>query len=189
MKKTVLLVCLLFTSVALSADYQVNKDRENQVIFNSDAPGAKIQGITDAIDGYVSWNDQNPLAQSELYFEVDLNTLDTGNKIRNRQMWESFLETDKYRYAFFRGVIQALDTLITDRSYRVTINGMLNVHGVERPYKIEGIVNKESDALQVESFFELVLPEHKITVPRILFIKLSPILQIEITLFLKPQSQ
>jgi len=58
---------------------------------------------------------------------------------------------------------------------------------VERPYTITGIVNRQNNELQVESFFELVLPEHKITVPRILFIKLSPILQIEVTLFLKPQ--
>ncbi len=187
MKTPLFLVWLAIAVPAFPVEFQVNKDRENQVIFNSDSPLNKMHGVTSAIDGYVLYDHSNPLLKNELYFQVDLTTLDTGIKARNRQMQENFLHTEKFQYAFFRGTIQAIDTLETDKLYQVVVNGLLNVHGVEKPYTINGAVTRENSEIHVASYFEMALAEHNIKSPGILFIRSGSILQIEVDFYLKQQ--
>jgi polyisoprenoid-binding protein YceI len=185
--RTIFIILFVLTTGAFSTEYQVNKERENQVIFNSNAPVEKIQGNTGNIDGYVSWDDQKPLDKSEMYFEVDMNTLDTGNSIRDRHMRDNFLETEKFQYAFFRGTIEAIDALDTDLSCQVVVNGMMNIHGVEKPYKINGTVTRENKELVVTCYFDIALPEHNIKIPQFMFMKLAPVLQIEVNFYLLKQ--
>ena len=79
----------------------VDKSAENMVKFISDAPIEDFEGVTSSIDGYLFWEGDDLLNQSELYFEVDLNTVDTGIGLRNRHMRENYLHTDKFPKTHF----------------------------------------------------------------------------------------
>ena len=39
----------------VAGEYHVDKERENQVKFISDAPLEDFEGVTDKIDGYIFW--------------------------------------------------------------------------------------------------------------------------------------
>ncbi len=49
------LMCILST-VALAAEFQVDKSSKNLVKFISDAPLEDFEGKTDKIDGYIFWD-------------------------------------------------------------------------------------------------------------------------------------
>jgi polyisoprenoid-binding protein YceI len=80
----------------ISAEYHVDRKGQNLVKFISDAPLDNFEGTTDNVDGYIVWDGDNPVNNSEFHFEAELSTLDTGIGLRNRHMRENYLETDKY---------------------------------------------------------------------------------------------
>ncbi len=76
------LILICFLQIGFAAEYQVDKSQKNLVKFISDAPMEDFEGVTDKIDGYLFFEGDNLLQGSEMYFEVDLNSLDTGIGLR-----------------------------------------------------------------------------------------------------------
>jgi len=187
MKKCVLFLAIIFTGVGLSAEYHIDKEKKNSVKFISEAPVEQIEGITDAIDGYILWENDNPLNNSEFYFDVDLNTIDTGIGLRNRHMRDNYLETEKFQYALFKGTVTSVDTLDDGKTLNVVVDGMMTLHGIDHQYEITGSVSHDGETLQVYSDFEVLLTDHKITIPKLMFLKISEIIQIELDFYLTKQ--
>ena len=186
MKKLIIYFGILCLVANLSAmEYQVDKTKDNMVLFVSQAPVESFDGSTNSIDGYVLWKGDNPLNQCEFYFEVDLSTFDTGIGMRNQHMRDNYLETDKFRYAIFTGTLTSIDTLDIENTYDVVVDGMLNLHGVEQPYTMDGRVSLDADTMNVQCGFEVMLEQHKIKVPKIMFVKISPIIQLDINFYLR----
>lgn len=106
MKKLILLgLALILTSSAFAkVEHQVDKSKKNVVKFISDAPVEDFEGITSSIDGYMLGEEGN-FEGTELYFEVDLNTVDTDNGLRNRHMRDNYLHTDKYPLTTYKANI------------------------------------------------------------------------------------
>ena len=186
MKKSILLI-LFFTGTGLSAEYHIDKEKKNSVTFISEAPVEQIEGLTDAIDGYILWENEGPPNNSEFYFEVDLNTIDTGIGLRNRHMRENYLETDKFQYAIYKGNVTKIDTLNDGNTLNAVVEGIFNLHGVDQQYEINGVVELDGKTLKVSSDFEIKLTDHKITIPKLMFLKISEIIQIELDFYLTKQ--
>ena len=49
----------------------MDKSRQNQVKFVSNAPIEDFEGVTDKIDGFIFWENDDLTKNSALYFEVD----------------------------------------------------------------------------------------------------------------------
>jgi polyisoprenoid-binding protein YceI len=165
----------------------VDKSKKNVVKFISDAPVEDFEGVTNSIDGYI-FNKEDKLDGSKLYFEVDLNTLDTDIGLRNRHMRENYLETDKYPLASYTGNIVKMAKLEDDH-YKATAKGKFKVHGVERDMTIEADIYVYDDVLHVKSQFEVALTDHKIDVPSIMFVKIDENMDVRVDFFLKEVSK
>jgi polyisoprenoid-binding protein YceI len=167
---------------ATAVELQVDKTQKNLVKFTSNAKFETFSGTTDKIDGYVLWPgdvlkpDTVP-AQSKLYFEVQLNGLDTGIGLRNRHMREEYLETDKFPLARYAGTISGVDSS-GNQTYTVKTSGALSIHGVDRPVQISGMVSPQGDHFRVQSNFEVKLTDYGIKVPSMMFLKLNEVIRI-----------
>ena len=110
MKKFIIYIYVLTISItSIASEYQVDRSKENHIKFISDAPIEEFEGITNNIDGYINLPSFEELSESKLYFEVDLETLDTGIGLRNRHMRENYLETEMFKYTFFEGVFSSIE--------------------------------------------------------------------------------
>ena len=118
-----------------SKEHHVDKSKKNMVKFISDAPVEDFEGTTDNIDGYL-FSESGELKGTDLYFEVDLNTVDTGIGLRNRHMRENYLHTDKYPKTSYTGKIVEVNK-IDDKHYKVKADGKFKVHGIEKDKKVE----------------------------------------------------
>lgn len=182
--KQIILIILIGIAVIFAAEFHVDKEQENLVKFTSDAPVEKIVGVTDKIDGYILWQDDNFAQNSEFYFEVDLASIDTGIGLRNRHMRENYLETDKYPFASYGGQItQVVDN--EDGTFMVTTSGTFKLHGVEREIQLDGLVSKIADGYKAESRFEVKLADYNIERPQFMFLKIGEVIQLEVTFFTK----
>lgn len=150
-----------------AGEWQVDRQaRDNQVRFESTVAGFSFAGVTDRIDGYVYWSGAELLAgESQLLFEVELNGLDTGIGKRDRDM-RLILATDRWPKAVFKGQIlrhEPVDSTVT--AYRVTAQGRLSLHGVERELEVPGTVVVESDRSRVAAAFSIHLSDYGIEAP------------------------
>ncbi|MCH7827864.1 MAG: hypothetical protein IIC75_07850, partial [Bacteroidetes bacterium] len=81
MKKIKLLFLFLLINSSIFADeWHVIKDSNNLVRFTSSTIILDFDGTTNNIDGYIYWEGKEIFSgKNEIYFEVDLNTVKTGN--------------------------------------------------------------------------------------------------------------
>jgi len=174
-------------------EFHVDLARENSVRFTSDAPLDDFQGITDRIDGFLflqgdGLDGESDLAASQFYFEVDLASLDTGIGLRNRHMRDNYLETDLHPFASMDGRVVRLDQAGPGR-YTATVRGVFTVHGVERQREMEctGIRTGEGrEGLHVTCGFDVVLSDHQIPIPKLMFMKIDEIMEVDLDFYLSP---
>ena len=180
MKKYVLLLGVLVSVLFVQAEeWQVFESEKNLVKFVSDAPVEDFEGLTSKVDGYLFWDGDDMLNKSDFYFEVDLNTLDTGIGLRNRHMRENYLETEKFPTTHFKGSLIKIDKS-NPNEITALAQGKMFIHGVERLKSVQVTIKKEGDKLRVIGEFEVKLSDYGITVPSIMFYKIDEAMQLKI---------
>jgi polyisoprenoid-binding protein YceI len=174
----------LMARPAPAQELQVDLGADNVVRFISRASIEEFEGVTDRIDGYVLLDGEALTAQTggedtELYLEVDLASLDTGIGLRNRHMRDNYLEVEEYPYASYSGVI--VHTVpIAEGGHRVTSRGSFTVHGVSRDMEIPCDVTSAGDVYRAACSFQVLLSDHDIEIPKIMFLKLADEIQVEL---------
>lgn len=182
------LAFILCSVLVFAQEYHVDKSKENLVKFISDAPLEDFEGVTDNIDGYMYLKSVDDLSDNQVYFEVDLTTLDTGIDLRNRHMRDNYLETDKYRFTFFEGKIDDIDN-INDKEFNVTVSGKLFIHGVSNDIKVDGKLNKENGGFFIESEFSVALSDYKVDIPQFMFMKINEEMKLQLKFYLEKFTQ
>jgi len=177
-----LLVVALTTNIATSKEHQVDNSKKNMVKFISDAPVEDFEGITSSIDGYM-FNEEDAVEGTQIYFEVDLNTLDTDIGLRNRHMRENYLHTDKYPLATYDGVITEAKK-IDEKHYEVKTKGKFKVHGVEVEKDIEADLYVYGKIYHVKTKFVVPLSDHNIEIPSIMTVKIDENMDLRLDFFL-----
>lgn len=167
----------------VQVELQVDQYKDNLVKFISDAPIESFEGITSNIDGYIYFEDNVFSNNSELYFEVDLRTIDTGIGLRNRHMRENYLETDKFPFTFFTGKI--IENTVNQNNISVIVEGEIFIHGVRQKLQILGEIFDFKDGYKVTTSFEIKLSDFNIDIPKVMFLKLNEVIKLELLFFMK----
>ena len=194
-------VLLVATSLGVSGspaevagqEYHVDLGQKNRVRFISDAPLEDFEGVTDRIDGFLflsgeGLGGETELATSEFHFEVDLASLGTGIGLRNRHMRNNYLETDEFPFASFTGRVARLDE-DGSGSYRAVTRGTFAIHGVEREREIECTATPQDSGLRVQCAFQVTLTDHSIRIPKLMFMKIDEVMEVDLDFFLIPTSE
>lgn len=152
-------------------------DADRTARFVSRTAIQRFNGVTDRIEGLIYINTQSLSedtggADTELYFEVDLASLDTGLSLHDRHMRNNYLEVEEHPFAAFGGRIVRVDPR-PEGGFRVTGQGVFGVHGVERDRSIDCDVTPASDGYRVSCGFEVLLSDHDIEIPKIMFLELQ----------------
>jgi polyisoprenoid-binding protein YceI len=175
---------------AAAQELQVDPSAKNVVRFTSRTQVDEFGGVTDKIDGYVLL-DGAPLSaatggdDTELYFEVDLASLDTGIGLRDRHMRDEYLEVKKYPYASFKGKITHTEVTGSGDA-KVTAAGTFSVHGVSMEREIVCDVTSAGSGYRAECAFPVLLSDHNIDIPKVMFLKLSNEIQLDVQFTVSP---
>lgn len=180
---TVFALCVCAVSGS-AQEFQVDQSRDRLVRFISRASIEEFDGVTDRIDGYVLLDGPTlgPTTggdDTEFYFEVDLASLDTGIGLRNRHMRANYLEVDDFPYATFGGHIVRTEATPSG-DFRVTLTGDFSVHGVEKPRDLTCRVSPASPGYHVVCAFQVLLTDHDIEIPKVMFLKLANEIRLEL---------
>ena len=152
------------------------------VEFVSRAPLLEFKGVSSTLTGFVD------LEAGTVDFFIDLETLDTDNRRRDRDMRRNYLETARHPFAEFMGEIRsALDPTALDDT-PVQVLGSFTMRGISRELEVTGSVTREGDGLRLRASWALELSDFNIDRPRVVFYELSDTQTINIDILLRPGS-
>lgn len=165
-------------------EFDVDTSAAREVRFTSRTELFHFDGVTHRIDGYVLLTGPRlaagmPTDSSQLYFEVDLASLHTGIGMRDRHMRDDYLQVRKYPYAEFKG---ALTEVAADSSgaFRVTARGTMSIHGVRKAMTTSCDVSPSGSGYKVRCTFPLLLSDFDISIPKLMFLKLSNRIRLDV---------
>ncbi len=176
MKSLILYLIFALPLLVYSEEWHVKKSDDNLVKFTSSTSLLDFDGITSNIDGYIYWEGDKIFGENnEIYFEVDLNSVETGIGKRDRDMREDVLETDKYPKTWFKGkIINLIEEGESANQYNVVSKGKIFLHGIEKEISINAKIFIENNKMNVVCNFSVFLKDHEIEAPSLLaFIKVA----------------
>ncbi len=136
------------------------------VEFVSRASIETFTGTSNNLNGLID------LATGDVDFYIDLNTISTGISLRDEHMRESYLETKKYPFAEFVGKLNGFNPSVND-TQNVIVSGEFTIHGVKKQRTIQGRLLLNGDTLSIEANWPVLLSDHNISIPKIMFLKLA----------------
>lgn len=167
----------------------------DSVYFRSTAKLEFIEGTTTDVAGSVEL-DRIGNSGATGKFMVDLRTLRTGIETRDEHMRERHLHTDEYPYAYFE--LSSLELFnpayAIGQIQRCQGQGLFYIHGVKRAINpalevVRKETNEGGSEYNVRARFSLKLDDYGIARPKLLFMKLAELIEIEIVLTLSPTAK
>jgi len=101
---------------------------------------------------------------------------------------KQYLDTDQYPNAVFEGKITNLDKIdfTKDGKYPAEVEGKLTIRGVTNNVKEKGTVEVKDGKIQLNSVFNVLLSDYKVTIPGNYVNNISNSLQITVSALLSP---
>lgn len=158
------LVLLINTTVAQNI-YVVSK---GSISFNSNAPNEIIKAASDNLQGILD------IENKVFAFKIDMSSFQGFNSpLQKEHFNENYMESHIYPEALFSGKIIENVNLRENGNYQVRAKGKLDIHGIskERILYIDIIV--KGDAIKAASDFKVLLSDHDIKIPRVVYDKLA----------------
>lgn len=175
--------CLLLSSAFFSAGDKIFSCNNGVVSFVSDAPLETIRASSHELKGAVDVTNRTFL------FTLDVNTFHGFNSGLQREHFsENYLETSLYPKVSFKGKFVENIDFTANGNYEIRAKGMLEVHGVQQERIIRGKLNVQGDLLTIDSKFTVLLEDHNIRIPRVVYQKISPEILVTLHAEMNPMS-
>jgi len=172
------LVLVLLMGIAFVSDVKAQQflSKNGYVEFVSTAPLLEFKGISNVLHGLIDTE------ENKLDFFIDLNTLDTGIRRRDRDMRSTYLETHRYPFAEFSGVITTGIERVRSGQLPVDVEatGEFSMRGIRRTIRVPGTITSTPDGLLLEASWTIRLEDYNIQRPSVLFYELSEVQTINI---------
>ncbi|GJM35658.1 MAG: hypothetical protein DHS20C18_46590 [Saprospiraceae bacterium] len=168
---------VLFFALYLGSGYAQNRyaTETGNIWFQSDAPLEVIEARSGAMRGIVDV-DKNAFA-----FTVNIRSFEGFNSpLQKEHFNENYMESKRFSRAIFSGKIIEKVDLNKDGSYEVRAKGKLIIHGIEQERIIKGQLKVAGDEMQLETEFTVLLEEHNIEIPKIVFQKIAEEIRVKI---------
>ena len=102
----------------------------------------------------------------EVMFKVLITSFVFKNGLMQEHFNETYMESDKYPYAEFKGKINEAVDLTKAGTYNVTVTGTLTIHGIAVPRTISGVVTVAAGTVTITADFMVPVSAHKIDIPK-----------------------
>lgn len=150
------------------------------VAFTSNAPLEIIKATSEEMTGALDASNRTFL------FSVDVNSFHGFNSGLQREHFnENYMETNRYPKVTFQGKLIEDINFEAEGNYEVRAKGILDVHGVKQERILKGTITIHHDVVTIHSQFSVLLEDHNIKVPRVVYEKIAPDIDITINAALK----
>lgn len=135
-------------------------------VENITATNKKVQSILNTTTG-------------EVVVRMNMKQFDFPNKLMGEHFNESYIESEKYPTGTFKGKINEKIDFAKDGIYDVTSDGQFTIHGITKDRQLKGKLTVLNNVISLVSEFEVALVDHKIDVPKLVFVKIAQIVSVK----------
>ena len=156
MKQLLFALLLLCTNTVVSAQ-KIYQTKSGKINFYSTVLLENIEAINNQVDSKLSNNGQ-------LVFMVAIKGFRFENAIMQEHFNENYMDSDKYPKSVFQGRISNLTDVDfgKDGSYKTTVAGVLDMHGVKQPITALGTLDIKAGKASIKSSFKVKLADYNI---------------------------
>jgi polyisoprenoid-binding protein YceI len=179
-------LALTASASAQSKTFKVDGAGGSSIQFVSDAPLEKFTGKSTSLSGTIDV-DPAKLDKAKAEIKADVATIKTNVALRDEHLaGENWLDAKKFPQAkFVITKISGASALKPNDLTEVTVTGKFTMHGVTKdvttPAKVR-FTPGAKPALRVVSSFSVHLEDYKVSIPKIVALKVSPDIVINVDL-------
>lgn len=180
MRLIALLGILLFCSTPLRA--QLYEISSGMVRFHSEAPKELISAQSTQLRGII-----DP-AKKTFAFRISLLSFrGFNNALQQEHFNENYMETPKYPEAAFSGKIVDDVDFSKEGAYEVRAKGKFHIHGLDQERIVKARIVNHKGVLKITADFTVLLADHDIKIPRVVYDKLAPEIKVSVNASLQPR--
>lgn len=182
-----IVVLLFFAGSAHAGRFEIDRSA-SEVRFTSKAPFETVIGKTGDVSGEINLSGENLRSVSGT-ITVKAVTIKTGNRLRDKNMREDYLETDRYPEIVFRieRMVSGPASLSKGEESTYTLEGIFEIHGVKKKIIVPATVSSGTDGgMEVKSEFVIGLSDFQIKRPSFLIMRLAEEVKVSVKLTLVP---
>ena len=180
MKSYLLFILLSLALNKASAQDILYSSTKTEFSFFSKAPLEDIEAKNTRATSAIN------ISNREIVVRIPVSHFQFSNKLMQQHFNENYMESEKYPYATFRGKINEPIDPGKAGTYSVSANGILNVHGVDQNRKLTGKLAVGENSLKIETQFEILLADHQIEIPKLVFKKIAEKIEVSASLTYTP---
>ena len=167
----------------VSAQNKLYSIRKSEFSFFSQAPLEDIEAKNTRANSIINTSNQ------ELVVRIPVSQFQFSNKLMQQHFNENYMESEKYPYATFKGKINEELDFSKAGVYSVSASGTLNIHGVDQDRKLSGKLTVGENSLVLETKFEVMLIDHKIEIPKLVFKKIAEKIEVSANINYAPYTK
>ena len=172
---------LLFFAVVVAVSAGVVKAQSNslyatnigQTDFFSETPVENITAINKTGQCIVN------ISTAELVVRIVMKDFDFPNKLMQEHFNETYVESEKYPTAIFKGKLNEKIDFGKEGNYDVTATGVFTIHGVAKNRTLSGKLDVREGKLTLTTEFDVALTDHNIAVPKLVFVKVAQVIRVK----------
>lgn len=156
-------------------DSQIFKTRKGSISISSDAPLEVIKASSKELKGAI-----DPDNRTFAFSIKNSSIMGFNSPLQQEHFYENYIEAQKFPVSTFEGKIIEQISFDKDGDYTVRAKGMLNIHGVAKERIIKSSLHIRNGIFFVSSQFTILLSEHNITIPKIVYQKIAEEITIKV---------
>jgi polyisoprenoid-binding protein YceI len=148
------LACALsgFSSAGARADELALSPEDTAITFELDSTLHRVHGVARLVSGALDFDPAGGAVRGSV--AIDATSLDTGNGLRDGQMHEKVLESERYPRIEFVPAALVVEERDAARA-RIALEGTLRMHGGEWPLVVPAEVTLEDAGVRVVGSFRI----------------------------------
>jgi hypothetical protein len=175
MKSILLSFTFVFLSGLLAAQIYTAKSGSTIITFFSSAPLENIEALNKgAVIIFKS-------STNEIQIRVSIQNFKFKNSLMEEHFNENYLESTKYPNCEFRGKINESIDHAKEGENKVTVTGIMDLHGVKKEVTLDGVLTKIGAEYKVESKFKIKVADYNIKVPSMYVKNIAEVVDVSIS--------
>jgi hypothetical protein len=177
-----LLIGISLALASFKPEVKLFQTNNGKIHFSSEAPLELIKAESKDLLGVLDANKKN------FSFKVRIRSFEGFNSRTQREHFnENYMQSETYPEASFKGkLIEDVD-FSKDGSYTIRAKGMLVIHGVEQERILKVDLAVKDERINLKSNFSVLLSDHNIPIPKVVYQKLANEIKVEVAASLQPR--
>jgi len=123
---------------------------------------------------------------NEVQMRISIQTFKFKNALMEEHFNENYMESSKYPNAEFRGKINESFDQTKEQENKVTVTGILDMHGVKKEVTMNGTITKIGNEFKIESKFQVKVADYNIKVPSMYVKNIAEVVDVSFSSVLEP---